>query len=133
MVLRDLTHVPAHPNTCLTSCNTTLNLTRCARTEKYLHALLLGQWVVSPFCMLKVAPLCRYEYLRLQPPSPTVAASITYGCSLHHLRSQPPSPPVTASITYGRRPSWLRASEREGAWAEEEKHEVDGDAQVHST
>ena len=28
------------------------------------------------------------QHLRLQPPSPTVAAPITYGCSLHHLRLQ---------------------------------------------
>ena len=47
-------------------------------------------------------------YIRLQPPSHTVAASVTYGCSLRHIRLQPPSHTVAApshtvaaSVTYG--------------------------------
>ena len=45
---------------------------------------------------------CSRRHLRLQPPPPTVAASVhsqlaaaaTYGCSLRHLRLQPPPPTV---------------------------------------
>ena len=44
---------------------------------------------------------CSLHHVRLQPPSRTAAASITYGCSLHHIRSQPPSRTVAASIAYG--------------------------------
>ena len=40
-------------------------------------------------------------HIRLQPPSHTVTASITYGYSLHHIQLQPPSHTVTASITCG--------------------------------
>ena len=43
----------------------TPTLARCARTEKYLHALLLGQWVVSHASMLKVQPYC-YSPLTLR-------------------------------------------------------------------
>ena len=40
-------------------------------------------------------------YPRLQPPSHTVVAAITYGCSLHHLRLQPP-PPTVAGVALRR-------------------------------
>ena len=53
-------------------------------------------------------PTTYYLHLRLQPPTPTVAASITYGCSLHHLRLQPPSAKVAACITYGCSLHYLR-------------------------
>ena len=42
---------------------------------------------------IRLQPPCLHD-LRLHPPTPTVAASTTYGCSLHHLRLQPPSPTV---------------------------------------
>ena len=38
----------------------------------------------------------RADHVRLQPPSPTVAASLTYGCSLRHLRLQVRTEPQLA-------------------------------------
>ena len=38
---------------------------------------------------------------RLQPPSPRVAASVTWGCSLRHMGVQPPLRGGAASVTWG--------------------------------
>ena len=44
---------------------------------------------------------CRLSRIGLQPPSPRVAASVTWGCSLRHMGVQPPSRGAAASVTWG--------------------------------
>ena len=79
-------------------------------------ALLLGR---GGFC---VAAALRFDHfpathhqgaalllLRWQPPSHTVAASVTYGGSLRHVRLQPPSHAGAASVTYGHSLRYIRS------------------------
>ena len=64
----------------------------------------------SPTVAASRAYGCSLSYLRLQPRVPTIAASVAYGCSLGCLRLQPRLPTVAASVAYGCRRETIMSS-----------------------
>ena len=111
------THPPTHPPTrSVSSSNGTATLTvltssryagyhPCIQAELLPYALrvlidTLSRRAMKPE-LLACTCGCSLCHARLQPPSRTVAASITYGCSLCHARLQPLPRTVAASATHG--------------------------------